>query len=64
MRGDETMRSILLGDVDGDGTVDIVVGNDRHPNQVLRMSRNNRTFAVFDLPVGDMGTYSVVALGV
>ena len=50
--------SVAFGDVDGDGDMDIVVGNSGEVNQLL-INDGLGTFTAFDMPGGSMSTLSV-----
>ena len=45
-----TAVAVLLGDVDGDGWLDVVVGNDGDPNVVLRGNGHGGFALPVDLP--------------
>nr|WP_255603797.1 FG-GAP-like repeat-containing protein [Oscillochloris sp. ZM17-4] len=54
----QSIRSAAWGDVDGDGDLDLAVGNDGQPNQIYRNDKGALTLAWTD-PVTDTSTYSV-----
>jgi hypothetical protein len=66
--GNSLTRSIVAADVDGDGDVDIIIGNDRQPNQLLLNSGGDRNpfkgAIVLDPPLGGRSTFSIVAADV
>ena len=50
--------AIAFGDVNGDGHLDVVVGNDGAANQLL-IGDGNGAFADQDLPGGSRDTYAI-----
>jgi len=55
--------SIAAADVDGDGDLDVLLGNEGSPNQVLR-NDGGGTFVSIELPGGSTKTYSIAAADV
>ena len=51
-------HAIAFGDVNGDGHLDVVVGNERAANQLL-IGDGNGAFADQDLPGGSRDTYAI-----
>ena len=51
--------SIVLGDMNGDGHINIVICNLYKPNQIL-INNGDRTFTESTLPGGELPTYSIV----
>ena len=57
-------RSIVAADVNGDGNLDILVGNDGQTNQLLLNDGNGSFAEANDLPGGTTNSYSIVAADV
>ena len=55
--------SVALGDVDGDGRLDVLCGNDNGPNELLLQQSDGSFVAFAGFPGGSTNTRSVIALG-
>jgi len=60
--GDIDTMALVLGDIDGDGWLDVVIGNEDTPNQLLRNDGAGGFESAVELPGGSQYTYSL-ALG-
>eukprot|EP00900_Chrysochromulina_parva_P004319 jgi/Chrpa1/13889/Chrysochromulina_OHIO_Genome00024570-RA len=57
-------RSIAAADVDGDGDLDVLLGNDGNPSRVLLNAGDGVSWTSIDLPGGSASTRSIAAADV